>query len=531
MLLLKSLTGIPGHGAARRGRLRGLSPHKRLPRPLLLERLETRLCLSMWSEPINLGSVINTSFNDRQPTLSPDGLSLYIASTRPGGTGTENIWVFQRASLNDSWGPAQSLGPTINIPGRQNYTPSISPDGHRLFYTSTRPNGDGDIWLSWRDDTHDDFGWQPAVKLGPEVNSLDSNYAPTCFEDGNTGATTLYFESDRPGGLGDFDLYASTLQGDGTFTAAVLVPELSSPYFDGSTAIRSDGLEAFIVSNRPGGLGSSNNLWVSTRASTLDPWSRPVSLSAPLNMAGSGSGGSTLSSDANTMFFTSNRRGGFGGNDIWISVRLPMVADHFTFSAPGNTTAGQTVPLTVTAWDHYGNIATGYTGTVTFASSDPLATLPASYTFTAADNGTHDFAAALRSAGAQSIKATDTVGEIIGAQAGLVVNPAAADHFLITAALTAVSGTPFDVTISALDPYSNIDTNYQGTVTFTTTDADSGVVLPANYTFTTGDGGDNGLHTFPGGVMLLTGGDQTFTGTDTVSGIIGSITVTVGPGP
>ena len=68
-------------------------------------------------------------------------------------------------------------------------------------------------------------------------------------------------------------------------------------------------------------------------------------------------------------------------------------------------------------------------------------------------------------------------------------------------------------------------------MTFTTTDADSGVLLPANYTFTTGDGGDNGVHAFPGGVMLLTGGDQTFTGTDTVSGIIGSITVTVGPGP
>jgi hypothetical protein len=87
------------------------------------------------------------------------------------------------------------------------------------------------------------------------------------------------------------------------------------------------------------------------------------------------------------------------------------------------------------------------------------------------------------------------------------------------------------VTVTALDPSGNIDTSYQGTVTFSTTDADSGVVLPADYTFTTGDGGDNGVQSFPGGVTLITVGDQTLTVTDKVSGISGSVTVTVGPGP
>ena len=105
------------------------------------------------------------------------------------------------------------------------------------------------------------------------------------------------------------------------------------------------------------------------------------------------------------------------------------------------------------------------------------------------------------------------------------------NRFLITAAPAAVSGTPFDITVTALAPSGNIDTNYQGTVNFSTTDLDPGVVLPADYTFTTGDGGDNGVHTFPGGVMLVTVGDQTLTATDTVSGLTGSITVTVGPGP
>jgi sugar lactone lactonase YvrE len=101
----------------------------------------------------------------------------------------------------------------------------------------------------------------------------------------------------------------------------------------------------------------------------------------------------------------------------------------------------------------------------------------------------------------------------------------------ITAASTAVSGIAFDVTITALDPNGNIDTAYQGTVTFSTTDPDSGVALPAPYTFTTGVGGDNGVHTFPGGVTLITAGGQPLTVTDTASGITGSVTITVSPGP
>jgi streptogramin lyase len=108
---------------------------------------------------------------------------------------------------------------------------------------------------------------------------------------------------------------------------------------------------------------------------------------------------------------------------------------------------------------------------------------------------------------------------------------APANRFQITATANAVSGTPFDITVTALGSWGNTDTGYQGTVTFSSTDPDSGVALPADYTFTTGVGGDNGVHTFSGGVTLVTVGDQTVTVTDTVSGIAGSATITVGPGP
>jgi streptogramin lyase len=104
-------------------------------------------------------------------------------------------------------------------------------------------------------------------------------------------------------------------------------------------------------------------------------------------------------------------------------------------------------------------------------------------------------------------------------------------RFHITAASTAGPSMPFDITVTALDANGNIDIGYQGTVTFSTTDPDSGVVLPADYAFTTGSGGDNGMHTFPGGVTLVTVGDQSLTATDKVSGMTITVILTVGPGP
>jgi hypothetical protein len=253
-----------------------------------------------------------------------------------------------------------------------------------------------------------------------------------------------------------------------------------------------------------------------------------VNLGSPINLAGFNDGAPALSADGNTMFFYSNRPGSFGANDLYMSTRLPLVADHFTLSAPANTTAGQSVPLTLTAWDHYGNIATGYTGTVNFVSSDRQATLPASYTFTAADNGMHTFGAALLTAGTQSIKATDPTGVIIGSQAGIVVNSAPAVALFINAPTSVSAGVAFTVRLSAMDPYGNVDTNYTGTTTWTSSDTDPGVVLPADYTF---QANDNGTHTFTAAATLITPGAQTLTATDTASGVTSRVIVTVAPVP
>ena len=279
-----------------------------------------------WSTPINLGSLVNSPLDDNRPAISKDGLSLYITSGRLGGLGGLDIWVSHRASLDDPWGPPQNLGPTVNS-SSNDVAPAFSPDGHRMYFHSFRPGGCGlaDIYVSRRRDTRDDFGWGPPEDLGCVVNTPYVNAGPTIFEDETTGITTLYFtvQNNPPGSDQGFDIYASARIGDeGAFGPPVLVQELSSPFRDTRTAIRRDGLEIFLSSGRPGGVGNED-LWVSTRASTLDPWSTPVNLGAVVNTTAF-DGGPALSFDGTTLYFHSNRLGGVGGNDLYVTTRARL---------------------------------------------------------------------------------------------------------------------------------------------------------------------------------------------------------------
>jgi hypothetical protein len=207
-----------------------------------------------------------------------------------------------------------------------------------------------------------------------------------------------------------------------------------------------------------------------------------------------------------------------------------LAATRLAVSAPASITAGSPFDVTVTALDNNGNVAPGYTGTVTFTSTDPHpGVLPADYTFTAGDQGKHTFSGVmLFTAGSQTVSSQDTANSSITSSATIAVAAAPADHLLITVPQSAVSGTPFDVTVTALDPYGNVDANYSGTVTWASSDTDPGVMLPVDYPF---QAADSGMHAFPGAVALFTVGDQSLTATDTVSGITGLATVTVGPSP
>jgi len=271
---------------------------------------------SEWSTPINLGPTVNSTAMDRAPAISKDGLSLYFASNRLDGVrfGGEDIYVSQRASRDAEWGPPANLGATINTTASE-MVPAFSRDGHLMFFASNRL-GNVDIFVSRREDTHDDFAWQSPENLGAGVNSTSLDEGPSYFEN-EGGAPQLYFSSSRLSG-GPGSIFVSEQAADGSFGPAVLVLELSGLGNTRRPSIRHDGLEIFFGSERPG-IPNSQDLWVATRKTVFDAWSAPVNLGSPLN--------SELvdvqpyiSSDRQTLFFASNRPNG-GPTDLYMSSR------------------------------------------------------------------------------------------------------------------------------------------------------------------------------------------------------------------
>jgi hypothetical protein len=196
----------------------------------------------------------------------------------------------------------------------------------------------------------------------------------------------------------------------------------------------------------------------------------------------------------------------------------PGAATHFSVAAPGSTTAGVSIAMTVIALDQFGNVATGYTGTVHFNSTDPQAVLPVDYQFAAADMGVHTFSVTLKSAGTLTQTVMDTIISSITGTATVTVNPATASHFTVTTPATATIGVAFNVTVTALDPFNNVATSYLGTVHFSSTDNQA--ALPADYSFVASD---NGSHSFT--LTLNTAGSQTVTVTDTSTATISGTTI------
>ncbi len=277
---------------------------------------------SVFSAPQNLGATINSASKEQLPVLAPSGLSFYFVSERPGGLGGRDIYVSQRATLSSAWGAAQNMGSNLNTSSNDSIS-SISPDGLEMFMESDRPGGLGgsDIYLSRRIDPNDDSEWSTPVNIGGVLNNASNDYFGNYFVDPATGAGTLIFLSNRPGGQGFNDIYQSTRNANGTFNPPSPVNELNSAANEQRASISHDGLEIFFSSNR---LGPATifAIFVSTRASTSSPWSPPVAV-ASLNTTGS-DGQPALSHDGTVLYFASGRPGGSGDGDIYSAVRVSV---------------------------------------------------------------------------------------------------------------------------------------------------------------------------------------------------------------
>jgi len=171
------------------------------------------------------------------------------------------------------------------------------------------------------------------------------------------------------------------------------------------------------------------------------------------------------------------------GGTAAIFLNSPSAVSSLVVSGfPSPSTAGTPGSFTVTAKDSSGHVVSSYTGTVHFTSSDSKGVLPADYTFTASDAGVHSFSATLKTAGSQSITATDTVTNTIsGTESGITLNPAATSALQISAPASVKATSAFTIMLRAVDPFGNTTTNYAGTVHFTSSDGSA--TLPTNFVF------------------------------------------------
>ena len=261
-------------------------------------------------EPVNLGPQINSAHRDYFPAITADNETL-IFSRNIGGN--EDFFISKKQ--NKEWSSPVSLSSNINTSQFNEGAQSVSPDGQYLFFTGcNRPNGLGrcDLYVSHKEGNN----WGQPFNLGAPVNTIYWESQPAISPDGNT----LYFVSNRPGGIGGYDIWKTQLNEEGEWSAPLnLGPEINTPYDENTPFLHADGKTLYFSSDGWPGMGNKDIFM-----SRLDPtghWSNPLNMGYPINSFSEESG-LIVSPDGTEAFFSSNLKDGYGDMDIY-QFKLP----------------------------------------------------------------------------------------------------------------------------------------------------------------------------------------------------------------
>ena len=266
---------------------------------------------------------LNTPALDGCPIQSPDGLSFYIASNRPGGKGGLDIWMATRASTSAPWSAPQNLGEPVNS-AADDFCPTPVGKGG-LFFVSREalPGacGQGDIYFTHRTAAG---AWAEPERLlcapaGP--NSALDEQGPSWVDPTGTlrGRKDLYFSRSSTTPTVAGDIFVSTRQSGARFGPATAVTELNDAAAnDIQPNVRADGLEVVFSSNRTGTLGAQD-IWVSSRGSVTGSWGTATNMGAEVNTPAAESRPS-LSRNGDQLLF-GRAPGPEGGSDVYVSTR------------------------------------------------------------------------------------------------------------------------------------------------------------------------------------------------------------------
>lgn len=206
---------------------------------------------SGWELATALPFPINTSGNEGAHCLSPDGKQLYFTGCyRPDGLGSCDIYVANR--IGDGWSKPQNLGDFINTKSWETQ-PSISANGQTLYFVSNRAGGLGgsDIWVSQKDSAGN---WGYPTNLGEVVNSVFDEISPYIHPNNHD----LYFASKGHIGLGDFDLFLSKKENDAWTAPKNLGYPINTTQSESSLSVSLNGKIGYFASERSEGRGGKD---------------------------------------------------------------------------------------------------------------------------------------------------------------------------------------------------------------------------------------------------------------------------------
>jgi len=237
----------------------------------------------------------------------PDEQTEVMVYSKSGGAGYHDLWQSRRVGADGEWTRPVPLGRETSSSAYEDI-PHVTPDGLTLLlddglWFDSVPHragglGSGDIWIATRESTDDDFG--PLENLGETINSRYYDGGATLSADG----LTLFFDSQRRDGVGATDLWMATRDGpDRPWNVPVNLGEtINSRQSDIHPAVSADGRRLFFSSDRSG----NYDIWMSTRATSSDPWNAPVQLDENVNHPRYLEVSPTLSPDGSTLYVSAN---------------------------------------------------------------------------------------------------------------------------------------------------------------------------------------------------------------------------------
>jgi OOP family OmpA-OmpF porin len=237
----------------------------------------------------NLGNQVNSEYNEINPMISPDGKTLYYARiSHPNNThgvkGSQDIWYSDLDAASGKWGPARRMGFPLNK-DEYNCAYSITPDGNTMLIKGQYNNGTYETrGFSLSKKTAN--GWSPPQKMDiPNYVSMSKGQFDCGFMSAD-GKVLLMAFSEKKNSKED-DIYVSFRQKDGSWTKPMeLGPEVNTKFTETTPFLAPDGATLYFSSNREGGLGS-NDIYVCKRVDkTWKHWSKPVNLGPNVNTDG-----------------------------------------------------------------------------------------------------------------------------------------------------------------------------------------------------------------------------------------------------